>query len=58
MKTATAADFKVGTKLVCKMEGWTMIIRSKEQDGVWIARTQGGDKCAFECEASCFYVAE
>lgn len=58
MRTATKADFKVGTKLVDKFGGLTFIIRSFEQDGIWIARCPGGDKAVFECEAAGYYVAE
>jgi hypothetical protein len=57
MRTATTADFKVGTKLVDKFGGLTFTIVRFEQDGIWVARCGGGDKCVFESEASCYNVA-
>lgn len=56
MKTASKQDFKIGAKLVCKTEGWEFTILRNYDDGVWEARGEAGDKCVFECEASCYYV--
>ncbi len=56
MRTATKQDFKVGTTLICKSSGVNFTIVRPEQDEVWVARCDGGDKCVFECEASCYFV--
>lgn len=58
MRKATVADFKVGAKLVCPFEGWSVTLLRKEQTGIWTGRTGGGDKCVFETEAACYQVAE
>lgn len=57
MKTAAVEDFKIGAELIDKEdERATFTIIRKEQDGVWIARGKGGDKCLFECEAAGYFV--
>lgn len=56
LRTATAADFKPGTVLICKTEGWEVCITKKCGDETWEARAIRGEKCVFEFEASCYWV--
>ena len=58
MKTAVASDFKVGATFQDKEEGWRFTITSKYSDGIWNARTNGGDKCVFESEAQCNWLVK
>lgn len=57
MRTATTADFKVGSVLFTS-EGYGFRILSKYSAGIWAARgTDGqGDKCVYEDEAEFYTV--
>ena len=57
MRTATIADFKIGTTLYTT-EGYSFTIVRKYMDGVWIGRgTEGqGDTCMYEDSAQYFKV--
>ncbi len=57
LRTATKEDFKEGTKLIDKKEGWSVTIRSKYDDGIWEARAARGTVTVFEREAK-FYNVE
>lgn len=56
MEIATKENFKVGATLLCREYGHKFTILRNLQDGIWEARGDSGDKCVFECEASCYYI--
>lgn len=56
LRTATKADFKVGTTLITS-EGYRFTISSKYGEGIWETRSEGGGKCVFENEAQFYKVA-
>jgi hypothetical protein len=58
MNTATIEDFKAGTKLVDKREGWQCLLLRKYADGIWEARYASGESVVFEREAFGYYVKE
>jgi hypothetical protein len=58
MNTATIEDFKAGTILVDKHEGWECTLLNKYDDGIWEARHRSGDSVVFEREACCYYVKQ
>lgn len=53
-REATIEDFKVGNTLFSNDIKHTIL--RKYDDGIWEARTDGGDKCVFEVEADCYEV--
>lgn len=53
-RVATVEDFKVGNSLFYNNIGYTIL--RKYDDGIWEARTDGGDVCVFEVEADCYKV--
>ncbi len=55
-RTATTADFKVGTTLITS-EGYEFKITDKYDDGIWNARNERGSKVVFENEARFYTVA-
>ena len=58
-KTAIKEDFKPGTTLICKQEGFEFTISGRsysDDDGMFNARGAGGSKTLFTSEASCYWV--
>jgi hypothetical protein len=56
LRKAKVSDFKVGAKLTCNVEGWSLVLLSKCDDGIWEARGVRGDTCVFEVEAGGYLV--
>lgn len=58
LRTATKADFKVGTTLIAKSGGWEFTIVREYDNGVWEARGESGLKCVYVGEAHIYSVSE